>query len=99
MAEPENLTNIFTSLLDELRTGGNEREWIECKVSYANPHDIGEYISALANSSTLKSKENGWMIWGVEDGTWLPVGTLFSPLKLKVKAKPAPPICNRRRTG
>ena len=32
MTEPENLTNILTSLLDELRTGGNEREWIECKV-------------------------------------------------------------------
>ncbi len=28
---------------------------------------------------------------GVEDGTWLPVGTSFSPLKSKVKAKPAPP--------
>lgn len=91
MTDPENLTNILISLLDELRTGGNEKEWIECKVSYAYPYDIGEYISALANSSTLNNKENGWMIWGVEDGTWLTVGTRFSPSKLKVKAKSTPP--------
>lgn len=42
MTDPENHTNIFASLPDKLGTGGNEREWIECKVNYANPHDIGE---------------------------------------------------------
>lgn len=91
MTEPDKLTDILTSLLDELREGGNETEWIECKVSYADPHEIGEYISALANSSTLNNREKGWIMWGVENATWLPVGTTFFPSKAKIAVRTTPP--------
>jgi hypothetical protein len=39
----------LAGLLRELCKLPNETEWVEFKASYADPQEIGEYISALSN--------------------------------------------------
>jgi ATP-dependent DNA helicase RecG len=58
---------------------GRECERIEFKHSYANPDGIGEYVSALSNSAAIEDQEQGFLVWGVEDGTLDIVGTSFDP--------------------
>jgi ATP-dependent DNA helicase RecG len=55
------------ALLDRLRTEPRESEWLEFKVSDAEPQAIGEYISALTNSSALHNREYAYLVFGVED--------------------------------
>lgn len=81
------LPGILTNILKELGTDGSEKEWIECKVNNANPQGIGEYISALSNSAALFQKEKAWIVWGIEDTTWKPVGTSFKPSLKKMRSK------------
>lgn len=74
-------------LLEELlaqarqRMNAGETEWIEfktnigesrCSITYEG---VGNYISGLSNSACLKYKSHGYLILGVEDGTWDVVGT------------------------
>lgn len=65
----------------------NETEWVEFKLNRAEPEEIGEYISALANSAALQGESEGFMIWGVEDGTHQIVGTVFRPREEKVSGQ------------
>lgn len=73
----------LTSLLSELRQLPKETEWVEFKCNNANPEEIGEYVSALANSAALEDKTNAYLVWGVEDGTHDVVGTTFRPTQAK----------------
>ncbi len=41
-----------------------ETEWVEFKLNYKNPDDIGEYISALSNSAALHNKPEGYIFVG-----------------------------------
>ena len=73
-------TNEFLiGLISELRKQPAETPWLEFKHNNANPEDIGEYISALANMAALAGKANGYAVWGIEDGTHRVVGTSFRP--------------------
>lgn len=54
----------LAGLLRELRKLPNETEWVEFKANYADPHEIGEYISALSNAAALCGKTNGYLVWG-----------------------------------
>lgn len=67
------------SLVLELCALPRESEWVEFKVNNSNHSEIGEYISALANSAALLQKPSGYVVWGVEDGTRKLVGTSFDP--------------------
>ncbi|OED37900.1 transcriptional regulator [Chromatiales bacterium (ex Bugula neritina AB1)] len=67
------------ALLAELRALPHETEWVEFKHNRAEPNDIGEYLSALANSAALHAKGAAYIVWGVEDGTHNIVGTTFKP--------------------
>jgi ATP-dependent DNA helicase RecG len=44
------------SLLKELVALNQETEWAEFKYNSIKPEDLGEYISALANSAALLGK-------------------------------------------
>ena len=46
-------SDYLASLLRELCKLPRETEWVEFKVNNAEPQEIGEYISALANSAAL----------------------------------------------
>ncbi|MDD9817241.1 MAG: putative DNA binding domain-containing protein [Gammaproteobacteria bacterium] len=56
-----------------------ETEWVEFKVNYRKPEDIGKYISAMSNVAALNRKASAYVVWGVEDETHAIVGTKFSP--------------------
>ena len=71
-------------LLSELRALPSETEWVEFKSNYVNPEEIGEYLSALANSASLHKKEAAYLVWGIEDTTHRVVGTDFKPRLDKV---------------
>jgi ATP-dependent DNA helicase RecG len=72
-------TEDLTKLVRELVALPSETTWVEFKHNNADPEQIGEYISALANSAALADKASGYLVWGVEDGTHTIVGTTFSP--------------------
>ncbi len=74
----------YDGLLRELCKLDQETEWVEFKCNNKNPEQIGEYISAIANSSALCGKSNGYLVWGVQDKTHEICGTDF---KLKEARK------------
>jgi predicted HTH transcriptional regulator len=70
----------FANIVQGLLSLPAETEWVEFKHNNADPQEIGEYISALANSAALHNKVLGYIVWGIEDGTHNLVGTNFKPL-------------------
>ena len=76
--------DYLVSLFSELCRQSGETEWIEFKRNNDNPEQIGEYLSALANSAALVGKAKAYMLWGVDNNTHVVVGTQFSPLCSKV---------------
>jgi len=72
------------TLIDELRSLPKETEWVEFKVNNDRPDDIGEYISALANSACLHEQPAGYLVFGIEDKKHNVVGTVFHPRQAKV---------------
>jgi len=74
-------------LLKSLIALPQETEWVEFKHNNDNPEDIGEYLSALANSAALHGKEGGYLVWGVEDGSHKVVGTTVQPRLRKIGNK------------
>ena len=73
----------LSSLLRELCGLPTETEWIEFKVNNTNPEEIGEYLSAIANSAALLGRERGYLVWGVEDVSHRVAGTTFQPRQAK----------------
>jgi predicted HTH transcriptional regulator len=72
------------SLVNELRALPRETEWLEFKVGYAEPVEIGEYISSLANASALVGKAFAYLVWGIRDEDHALVGTTFDPRAVRV---------------
>lgn len=77
-------TEYLIGLFHELRKLPKETEWVEFKLNKAEPREIGEYLSALANSAALLGKVNAYMLWGVADDGHDVVGTEFCPSFTKV---------------
>jgi ATP-dependent DNA helicase RecG len=77
---PKELEVLVRSVVEFLK----EREWLEFKHNKADPHDIGEYLSALSNSAALLGESDGYIIWGISDDTHAVVGTSFKPRETKV---------------
>lgn len=73
--------------IDALRALPHETEWLEFKVDNTNPEQMGQYISALANTAALLSKPHGIVVWGIEDETHEVVGTSFRPSQAKHKGQ------------
>lgn len=57
----------------------SENEYIEFKEAKDNfdIDKLGRYFSAIANESTLKEKQYGWIVFGINDKTHQIVGTNF----------------------
>lgn len=73
------------ALLTRLCSEPHEREWLEFKVNNGNPQEIGEYISALANSAMLADRERAFLVFGVDNATKKPVGTTIELGSMKGK--------------
>lgn len=78
----------LSALLTELTALSNETEWVEFKHNNDNPQEIGEYLSALANSAALLHRSTAYIVWGIEDGTHKVLGTKFKPRKAKKGNEP-----------
>ncbi len=74
----------LVSLVQELRKLPAETEWVEFKKNISEAQEIGQYLSALANSAALCGKAHGYLVWGIEDLTHAVVGTSFTPATTKV---------------
>jgi ATP-dependent DNA helicase RecG len=72
------------SLIKELCKLPRETEWVEFKANKADPQEIGEYLSALANSAALAGKAFAYIVWGIENESHRIVGTNFSHASAKV---------------
>ncbi len=69
----------WASLAHELCSLPRETGWLEFKHNNAEPQEIGEYISALANTAALEGKAHAYLLWGVDDATHQAIGTTFAP--------------------
>ena len=80
--------DYIVGLVHELCKLPNESEWVEFKVNNSDPEQIGEYVSALANSAAVNGKANSYLLWGIDDETHRIVGTTFSPSVTKKGNEP-----------
>lgn len=78
----------YAGLVRALCRPDDESEWVEFKRNFGNPKDIGKYIAALANSAALNEQPYGYLLWGVEDGSGVLVGTSFDPHSAKKSNEP-----------
>lgn len=71
-------------LIDQLRVLPSETEWVEFKENRCEKTELGEYISALANSACLHDKEKAYLVFGIKDQNHLVVGTSVKLKQIKV---------------
>ncbi|MCF8348669.1 MAG: putative DNA binding domain-containing protein [Bacteroidales bacterium] len=64
-------------LLNELVKQPQESEWVEFKLNFHSPEEIGERISALSNGACIQNQAFGYLFFGVEDTTHSIKGTNF----------------------
>lgn len=76
--------HMINAIIEEARKHPYEIPWIEFKHNKYTPQDIGEYISALANTAALFNQEHAYLIWGIDDTTHDVLGTTFNPQAEKV---------------
>ena len=69
----ENLASVVKDLIAHK----HEEEWFEFKENWYEPHELGQYISALSNVAALQGRENGYLVWGIENNTHRVAGTEF----------------------
>ncbi len=81
---PNHSTEYLAGLVRELCKLPRETEWVEFKHNNAEPQEIGEYISALANAAALHGKTRAYLLWGIEDDTHALLGATFAPAQTKV---------------
>ncbi|MEO5761608.1 MAG: RNA-binding domain-containing protein, partial [Vicinamibacteria bacterium] len=74
----------LTQLVEDLLGQPRNTDWLDIKVSGAAPVEIGESISALANTAALLGKPHGYVVWGINEGTRIVVGTSFVPAEASV---------------
>ena len=65
----------FKKLIDALAARPKETEWIEFKHNFHSKEEIGERISALANSAYLCNMPFGYIVYGIDDNTHNLIGT------------------------
>ena len=71
--------DYWCSVVRELTALPNETGWLEFKNNNGDPQEIGEYLSALANSAAMEGKARAYLIWGVDDSNHEILGTTFEP--------------------
>lgn len=80
--------NVTELLIKQLVQLPHEMPWVEFKENNADPHMIGESISALANAAAYHEKAKAYLIWGVRNEDHKIVGTSFSFTGCKVGNQP-----------
>lgn len=78
----------FDTLLRHLLANGREGPCVEFKANNTNEAQVGEYVSAIANSAALHDKPEGFLVWGIDDATLASVGTCFDPEAARIGNQP-----------
>lgn len=78
-------SNQLIYRIKQLTSEPQESEWLEFKHNFHSAEEIGQRISALANSACLAQQPYGYLIFGVEDQSHQIIGTTFKPNKQKAK--------------
>lgn len=81
---PIKTTKYYCSIVKELCKLPTETEWVEFKHNRVDSEEVGEYLSALANSSALEGKLKAYLIFGIDDKTHNIIGTTFNYREVKV---------------
>lgn len=89
------LQHTLSRLCAQPREGGT----VEFKSNLNEPKEIGQYISALANSAALEGYEQAWLVWGVENATHRIQGTTFDPFTQKAEGNQALVMWLQQRTS
>ncbi len=76
--------DYLVGLVREFCKYPRETEWVEFKRNNADPQQIGENISALANSAALEGKPFAYVVWGIRDEDHAIEGTRFDPRSARV---------------
>ncbi len=63
--------------LNDLVKLPSESEWVEFKLNFHSPEEIGERISALSNGACIHNQPYGYLVFGVEDSSHIIKGTTF----------------------
>lgn len=71
--------DYWCSVVRELSALPKKTGWLEFKNNNGDPQEIGEYLSALANSAAMEGKACAYLIWGVDDGNHDILGTTVQP--------------------
>lgn len=83
---------LLEHLLDiaKKRREAGETEWLEFKTNISESHSsvtyegVGKYISGISNVACLKDKAYGYLVLGIKDGSWDPVGTNLRMSEAKI---------------
>lgn len=79
------MTHPLLQTLDQLLASPRESCIVEFKSNLNEPKEIGEYLSALANSAALEGANRAWMVWGVDNDSHVVDGTAFDPFGQRIK--------------
>ena len=71
-------------LLKQLVALPKENEWVEFKHNFHTEDEIGERISAIANSACIENRAYGYLIFGVDNESHEILGTTFKPSQKKI---------------
>ncbi len=64
-------------LTNELVKQPHESEWVEFKLNFHSPEEIGQRLSALSNGACIHNQGFGYLVFGIEDQTQIIKGTSF----------------------
>ena len=92
MRTKEKQIELLVELIAVAKARGKdgERDWLEFKTNISESHAsityerVGCYLSGLSNSACLKYRDHGYLVLGVEDGSWNIVGTNLLMLETKI---------------
>ena len=83
-ARRRGLAERDVALVDELRGGHDEKQWVEFKRDNADDKVIGKLCSALSNGARAADREVAYVVWGIDDSSKAVVGTTFNADAKKV---------------
>ena len=72
------------TIIADIQASPKEGEWFEIKENNANPEELGEYVSALANGAAYMGMSKGYLVFGMNDATHAITGTAFNPMLEKI---------------
>ena len=74
-------------LIEYLANLDSETEWVEFKQNNADPDEVGQYVSALANSAMLHDQQRAYIVFGISDAAHELVGTTVRLSRRTVSAQ------------